>query len=65
MMIGLTRIDLRLPDDLVEKTDILAKLEYKNRTDVIKSALTYHISCSELFSRLDVLGDISIILPGE
>ena len=37
VMSGLTRIDLRLPDELVEKTDILAKLEYKNRTDVIKS----------------------------
>ena len=37
------RIDLRLPDELVEKTDILAKLEYKNRTDVIKSALTEYL----------------------
>ncbi len=43
MMIGLMRIDLRLPDELVEKTDILAKLEYKNRTDVIKSALTEYL----------------------
>ena len=42
-MIGLMRIDLRLPDELVEKTDILAKLEYKNRTDVIKSALTEYL----------------------
>ena len=43
MMTGLTRIDLRLPDELVEKTDILAKLEYKNRTDVIKSALSEYL----------------------
>jgi metal-responsive CopG/Arc/MetJ family transcriptional regulator len=43
MMIGLMRIDLRLPDELVEKTDILAKLEYKNRTDIIKSALTEYL----------------------
>ena len=27
MMSGLARIDLRLPDELVEKTDILAKLD--------------------------------------
>ena len=43
MMTGLTRIDLRLPAELVEKTDILAKLEYKNRTDVIKSALSEYL----------------------
>lgn len=43
MMAGLTRIDLRLPDELVKKTDILAKLEYKNRTDVIKSALSEYL----------------------
>ena len=43
VMSGLTRIDLRLPDELVEKTDILAKLEYKNRTDVIKSALSEYL----------------------
>ena len=43
MMSGLTWIDLRLPDELVEKTDILSKLEYKNRTDVIKSALTAYL----------------------
>ena len=43
MMTGLTRIDLRLPDELVKKTDILAKLEYKNRTDVIKSALSEYL----------------------
>ena len=42
-MTGLARIDLRLPDELVEKTDILAKLEYKNRTDVIKSALSEYL----------------------
>jgi hypothetical protein len=27
MIIGLMRIDLRFPDELVEKTDILAKLD--------------------------------------
>ena len=43
MMPGLTRVNLRLPDELVEKTDILAKLEYKNRTDVIKSALSEYL----------------------
>lgn len=43
MASGLTRIDLRLPDELVKKTDILAKLEYKNRTDVIKSALSEYL----------------------
>jgi len=43
MTIGLVRIDLRLQEESVEKTDILAKFEYKNRTDVIKSALTEYL----------------------
>lgn len=52
MMNGLTRIDLRLPAELVEKTDILAKLEYKNRTDVIKSALTEYLGRVETTMQL-------------
>nr|AAU82841.1 hypothetical protein GZ1D1_28 [uncultured archaeon GZfos1D1]QNO48789.1 hypothetical protein BEOMFINI_00028 [Methanosarcinales archaeon ANME-2c ERB4] len=51
VMSGLTRIDLRLPDELVEKTDILAKLEYKNRTDAIKSALTEYLGGISATSR--------------
>ena len=42
-MTGLMRIDLRLPNELVEKTDILAKLEYKNRTEVVRNALAEYL----------------------
>ncbi|NIA09349.1 MAG: hypothetical protein GWP10_06385, partial [Nitrospiraceae bacterium] len=52
MMIGLTRIDFRLPDELVEKTDILAKLEYKNRTETIKSALAEYLRRVEITMQL-------------
>ena len=45
-------IALRLPEGLIEKADILAKLEYKNRTEIIKSALKEYIGRIENIEKL-------------
>lgn len=34
-----TRVNFRLPDELVEKADIAAKVSHKNRTEVVVEAL--------------------------
>nr|WP_233204177.1 ribbon-helix-helix protein, CopG family [Halegenticoccus soli] len=36
---GTTKVNFRLPDDLVEKADVAAKVTHKNRTDIVKEAL--------------------------
>jgi predicted transcriptional regulator len=36
---GTNRVDFRLPDDLVEKADVVADLTHRNRTEVVKEAL--------------------------
>ncbi|MUV85152.1 ribbon-helix-helix protein, CopG family [Natronomonas sp. CBA1123] len=36
---GNTRVNFRLPDDLVEKADVAAAVNRKNRTEIVKEAL--------------------------
>lgn len=36
---GTTRVNFRLPDDLVEKADVAAEVTHKNRTEIIVEAL--------------------------
>ena len=45
-------ITLSLPEELIEKADILAKLEYKNRTEIIKSALKEYVRRIENIEKL-------------
>ena len=36
---GKTRVNFRLPDELVEKADVAAAVNRKNRTEIVKGAL--------------------------
>ena len=45
-------IALSLPEGLIEKADIIAKLEYKNRAEIIKIALREYIRRSENIEKL-------------
>lgn len=36
---GSTRVNFRLPDDLVERADVAAEVSKKNRTEIVKEAL--------------------------
>ncbi|WP_135851662.1 CopG family ribbon-helix-helix protein [Halorussus salinus] len=36
---GTTRVNFRLPDDLLEKADVAAEITHKNRTEIVKEAL--------------------------
>lgn len=38
-----TRVNFRLPDDLLEKADVAAEITHKNRTDIIKEALQAYL----------------------
>lgn len=40
---GTTRVNFRLPDDLIEKADIAATVTHKNRTEIIKEALQEYL----------------------
>jgi metal-responsive CopG/Arc/MetJ family transcriptional regulator len=37
------KVNFRLPDDLVEKTDVAAKVSHKNRTEIVKEALQEYL----------------------
>lgn len=37
------KVNFRLPDDLVEKADVAAKVSHKNRTEIIKEALQEYL----------------------
>lgn len=37
------RVNFRLPKDLIDIADVTAKVEHKNRTQVVKEALNEHI----------------------
>lgn len=39
-----TRVNFRLPDDLVEKADVAAKVSHKNRTEIVVEALYEYLS---------------------
>lgn len=36
---GTTRVNFRIPDELVEKADVAAEITHKNRTEIVKEAL--------------------------
>ena len=38
-----TRVNFRLPEDLIEKADVAAKISHKNRTEIIKEALREYL----------------------
>ena len=38
-----TRVNFRLPEDLVQKADVAAEVSQKNRTDIIKEALQEYL----------------------
>lgn len=40
---GTTRVNFRLPDDLLEKADIAAEITHKSRTDILKEALQEYL----------------------
>lgn len=40
---GTTRVNFRLPDDLLEKTDAVAEITHKNRTELIIDALQEYL----------------------
>jgi len=40
---GTTRVNFRLPDDLVEKADVAAEVTHKNRTEIIIDALQEYL----------------------
>ncbi|MFD1514085.1 CopG family ribbon-helix-helix protein [Halomarina rubra] len=40
---GSTRVNFRLPADLIEKADVAARVTHKNRTDIIKEALQAYL----------------------
>lgn len=40
---GSTKVNFRLPDELIEKADVAAEVSKKNRTDIIKEALQEYL----------------------
>lgn len=40
---GSTRVNFRLPEELIEKADVAAEVSKKNRTDIIKEALQEYL----------------------
>jgi len=49
---GTTRVNFRIPEDLIEKADIAAKVTHKNRTEIVTEALRDyfdHIEDEEAF----------------
>ena len=40
---GNTRVNFRLPEELVEKADVAAEISKKNRTEIVKEALQAHL----------------------
>lgn len=41
---GTTRVNFRIPEELIEKADIAAKITHKNRTDIITEALREYLA---------------------
>jgi predicted transcriptional regulator len=40
---GTTRVNFRIPEDLIEKADIAAKVTHKNRTEIVMEALREYL----------------------
>lgn len=43
MRMETTKVNFRLPDDLLEKADVAAEITHKNRTDIITEALQAYL----------------------
>jgi len=41
---GTTRVNFRLPEDLIQKTDVAAEITHKNRTEILKEALQEYLN---------------------
>lgn len=41
---GTTRVNFRIPDELVEKADAAAKITHKNRTEIVTEALRIYLN---------------------
>jgi len=44
---GTTRVNFRLPDDLVERADVAAEVTHKNRTEIVREALHDYLQAVE------------------
>ncbi|WP_255197766.1 ribbon-helix-helix protein, CopG family [Halorarius litoreus] len=40
---GSTRVNFRLPEDLIQKADVAAEVSKKNRTEIVKEALQKYL----------------------
>jgi metal-responsive CopG/Arc/MetJ family transcriptional regulator len=43
LLMGTTRVNFRLPEDLIEKADVAAKVTHKNRTEILIEALQEYL----------------------
>jgi len=41
---GRTRVNFRLPEELVEKADVVAEVQQQTRTEIVKEALRAHLT---------------------
>jgi metal-responsive CopG/Arc/MetJ family transcriptional regulator len=41
---GTTRVNFRLPEELLERADVVAEINKKNRTEIIKEALQAYLA---------------------
>lgn len=41
---GTTHVNFRIPEDLIEKADIAAKVTHKNRTEIVTNALRAYLA---------------------
>lgn len=41
---GTTRVNFRLPEDLIQKADVAAEVSKKNRTEILKEALQEYLT---------------------
>jgi len=42
-IMGNTRVNFRLPENLIQKTDVAAEITHKNRTEILKEALQEYL----------------------
>jgi len=61
---GTKRVNFRLPDDLVEKADVAAEIEHKDRTEIVTEALREYLSDVEGSDRFQE-AVVELYLDGE
>ena len=44
---GTTRVNFRIPDELLDKADVAAEITHKNRTEIVKEALQEYLDAVE------------------